>query len=166
MCWEPRSSDSAHLESLCVAHTTTTQRRSWYGCENCGPLLTPGCHLGLPGDGSPAGAGACIYLGSVPTLHYSAQPAHPTTACQYHWHWRLSRWLNLLPSGSTSAFRFTCFCPDLANFTHFFSFVPILFAWKLHTETPLNTSPHTAVALKWKQSDFLQYKYLKTDYFL
>ena len=59
---------------VCIVQTTTTQRRFWYRCENCGPLLTSGCHLGPPGDGSPAGAGACIYLGSVPTLHYSAQP--------------------------------------------------------------------------------------------
>ena len=70
----PNSKLQTRSALLCVVHTTTTQRRSWYGCENCGPLLTPGCHLGPPGDGSPAGAGACIYLGSVPTLHYSAQP--------------------------------------------------------------------------------------------
>ena len=54
------------------------------------------------------------------SLQCSARPAPPTMACQYHWHWRLSMWLNLLPSGSSSAFRFTCFCSDLANFTQFF----------------------------------------------
>ena len=70
----PNSKLQTHSAVSSVVHIKTTQRRFWYGCENCGPLLTPGCHLGLPGDGSPAVAGACIYLGSVPTLHYSAQP--------------------------------------------------------------------------------------------
>ena len=104
---------------MSVVYTTTTQRRFWYRCENCGPLLTSGCHLGPPGDGSPAGAGACIYLGSVPTLHYSAQPGphlQPppvnTTALAS---------LCVIKTCCLVDQVQACFCLDLANFSHLFS---------------------------------------------
>ena len=73
------------------------------------------------------------------SLQCTARPAPPTTACQYHCTGVSLCDQNLLPSGSGLA----CFCLDLANFTHFFSFVAILFTKqprKLHSETPMNTT--------------------------
>ena len=73
------------------------------------------------------------------SLQCTARPAPPTTACQYHCTGVSLCDQNLLPSGSGSA----CLCLDLANFTHFFSFVAILFTKqprKLHSETPMNTT--------------------------
>ena len=183
--------------------------------------LRPPTHLWLsPRSASwwiPAGAGACIYLGSVPTLHYSAQPGPHLQPPPVNTTALASLIKTMLPSGSGSA----CFCLDLANFTHFcllpdflssrlgkvgglclpwiepgsLSFRPSILTtalWTLHREPAhielaqfsvyvfkfwspsspgsfiqkLPWIPHTAVALKWKQSDFLHSKYLKPEYSL
>ena len=156
----PNSKWRTHSAVLSVVQTTTTQRRFWYRCENCGPLLTSGCHLGPPGDGSPAGAGACIYLGSVPTLHYSAQPGPHLQPPP----------VNTTALASLYVIKTCCLVDQVQPvFALIWPILPI-FSALLQFCLPSSPGsfiqklpwiPHTAVALKWKQSVFLESKYLK-----
>ena len=131
--------------------------------------LRPPTHLWLsPRSASwwiPAGAGACIYLGSVPTLHYSAQPGPHLQPPP----------VNTTALASLYVIKTCCLVDQVQPvFALIWPILPI-FSALLQFCLPSSPGsfiqklpwiPHTAVALKWKQSDFLESKYLKTDYFL